>query len=109
MTSRSSMSLVDECENSVLNAVKGMIGELKDDIRVTINTIKMELGDMNTKLNITYQIVTNQPVNLNSVGYERVRVPKPQAYRVARDAKELDKFILTWSDNSIKIELLMPF
>lgn len=48
---------------------------------------------MKTKLNVTYHVVANQPINPDGAGYERVKVPEPQAYRGTQDAIKLENFI----------------
>lgn len=37
---------------------------------VTINAINMELGEMNTKLNVNYRVISNQLVNPGGTGLE---------------------------------------
>lgn len=60
---------------------------------VTINAINMELGEMNTKLNVNYRVISNQLVNPGGTGYGRAKMLEPQAYRGERDAKELKNFV----------------
>lgn len=64
----SSASSSDEHAEGVLNAEQGLVGKIWDDICLVIDTIKMELSEMNIKLNVTYHVVANQPVNLNKTG-----------------------------------------
>ncbi|KAJ7963972.1 Senescence-specific cysteine protease sag39 [Quillaja saponaria] len=58
-------------------------------------TMKDELGELNTKVNITMRAVGNDNHNpyAEGVGQRRMKVPKPRAFGRARDAKELEKFL----------------
>lgn len=47
---------------------------------------------MNTKLNVTYGDIASQSVNLDDVGYGRVKMQEPRAYKGAQDVKELENF-----------------
>lgn len=47
---------------TVLNATQGLVRELRDDVHVTIDASKIELKEINTKLDITYRVVANQPI-----------------------------------------------
>lgn len=38
---------------------QGLIGELRDDVCLTIDAIKIEFRDMNTKLSVTYRAIAN--------------------------------------------------
>lgn len=77
----------------MLNTTQGLVEELKDDVHLTINTFKIELGETYTKLNVTYRVVVKQPINPSIVGYRIAKIPESWAYEGARDGKELENFI----------------
>ncbi|KAJ7958669.1 Retrotransposon protein, putative, Ty3-gypsy subclass [Quillaja saponaria] len=68
-----------------------MRGEILEDMAI----MKDELGELNTKVNITMRAVGNDNHNpyAEGVGQRRMKVPEPQAFGGAQDAKELENFL----------------
>ena len=75
--------------NDALETLHVTVETMAEDVRATIEAFKKELVEMNAKLNTTMLAVGKQPVT----DYRKVKVPEPQSYGGARDAKELENFL----------------
>ncbi|KAJ7968029.1 Retrotransposon protein, putative, Ty3-gypsy subclass [Quillaja saponaria] len=85
------VSSIDQFQAQLEGAVHTMRGEISEDMAI----MKDELGELNTKVNITMRAVGNDNHNpyAEGVGQRRMKVPEPQAFGGARDAKELENFL----------------
>ena len=79
---------INALEASV-NELQGTIGDVVDDCRSLVETIRHEMGELSAKLNLTIRAVGNQPT-LAPGGIEVLEV---RHYRGARDAKEVENFL----------------
>ena len=78
-----------EAMSDALDTLHVTVETMAEDVRATIEAFKKEFGEMNVKLNTTMLAVGNQTVT----DYRKVKVPEPQAYGGARDAKQLENFL----------------
>ncbi|KAJ7943087.1 Retrotransposon protein, putative, Ty3-gypsy subclass [Quillaja saponaria] len=85
------VSSIDQSQAQLEGAVHTMRGEILEDMAI----MKDELGELNTKVNITMRAVGNDNHNpyAEGVGQRRMKVPEPRAFGGARDAKELENFL----------------
>ncbi|KAJ7979043.1 Gag-asp_proteas domain-containing protein [Quillaja saponaria] len=85
------VSSIDQAQAQLEGAVHTMRGEFLDDMTI----MKDELGELNTKVNITMRAVGNDNHNLyaEGVGQRQMKVPEPRAFGRARDVKELENFL----------------
>ncbi|KAJ7975820.1 Retrotransposon protein, putative, Ty3-gypsy subclass [Quillaja saponaria] len=85
------VSSIDQSQAQLEGAVHTMRGEILEDMAI----MKDELGELNTKVNITMRAVGNDNHNpyAEGVGQRRMKVLEPRAFGGARDAKELENFL----------------
>ncbi|KAF3432437.1 hypothetical protein FNV43_RR27177 [Rhamnella rubrinervis] len=69
-----------------------VVNELSEDIAMTVDTLKREIADLSTKVNVTMVTIGNSSPPSTGMDYRRIKVPEPWAYGGARDAKELKNF-----------------
>ena len=87
----------EERIEAVERAVKDLeeaLNDLVENCRGSVEAMKDEMLEMNTKLNLTMRAVGSQPAT-GPIGmeYGRVKVPEPRPYGGARDAKDLENFL----------------
>ncbi|KAF3440225.1 hypothetical protein FNV43_RR18508 [Rhamnella rubrinervis] len=83
-----------ECSNQCGYGVdKGVINELSKDVTVIMDTLKREITDLSTKVNVTMVAIGNSSPPSMGMDYGRIKVLEPQVYGGARDVKELENFL----------------
>ncbi|KAA0056134.1 uncharacterized protein E6C27_scaffold697G00140 [Cucumis melo var. makuwa] len=63
------------------------------DFRATLDVIKNEIADVNTRLNLTMRAMANQVPVGGAVPVTKVKVLEPKPFCGVRDAKALENFI----------------
>ena len=79
-------------DNAVAELTK-IVNDLSEDVAVTVDTLKREIADLSTKVNVTMVAIGNPSPPSTGMDYGRIKVPEPRAYGGARDAKELENFL----------------
>ncbi|KAA0026251.1 uncharacterized protein E5676_scaffold343G00260 [Cucumis melo var. makuwa] len=77
------VSELDSSQKTLLEMINGM----SEDFRATLDIVKNEIADVNTRLSLTMRAMANQ------VPVTKVKVPEPKPFCGARDAKALENFI----------------
>ncbi|XP_060673257.1 uncharacterized protein LOC125420382 [Ziziphus jujuba] len=83
----------DGAMEEAIERLMSTVNELTEDFRATVEALKIEMGQINTKLAIIMRAVENRPAVPMGGDYGRMKVPEPRAYGGARDAKELENFL----------------
>ncbi|KAA0051406.1 uncharacterized protein E6C27_scaffold55G001490 [Cucumis melo var. makuwa] len=81
---------------NTLEANVGRIGnyEYEDkDFRATLDVVRNEIADVNTRLNLTMRATANQVSVGGAVPVTKGKVPEPKPFCELRDAKALENFI----------------
>ncbi|KAL0444384.1 UNVERIFIED_CONTAM: hypothetical protein Slati_2161100 [Sesamum latifolium] len=71
-----------------------------------IADMQRDMEQMSIQIGLLQRAVSNTPVVTHDVG-ARLRIPEPKAYSGARDAKEVENFLSTWSSTSLPLMLRM--
>ena len=70
------------------------LNDVMEDCRESVGTLRTEINELNTKVNLTMRALGNAPAAGPAVmDYGRVKVPEPRPYNGARDAKDLENFL----------------
>ncbi|KAA0055009.1 uncharacterized protein E6C27_scaffold43052G001620 [Cucumis melo var. makuwa] len=69
-----------------------MINGLSEDFRATLDVVRSEIADVNTRLSLTMRAMTNQAPVGGAVPVTKVKVPEPKPFCGVRDAKALENF-----------------
>ena len=83
---------VMELDNSQKNMLE-MINDMTEDFRATLDVVRNELAEVNTRVNLTMRALANQALARGAITVGRIKVPKPKPFCGARDAKALENFI----------------
>ena len=79
---------------ALVHELQGTNGDVVDDCRSSVETIKHEMGELSAKLNLTIRAVGNQPVPaLGGMEFTKAKLSKPRHYGGARDAKVVENFL----------------
>ncbi|TYK07554.1 uncharacterized protein E5676_scaffold544G00250 [Cucumis melo var. makuwa] len=70
-----------------------MINGMSEYFQATINVIRNEIADVNTRLNLTMRAMANQVLVGRAVLITKVKVLEPKPFCGVRDAKVLENFI----------------
>ncbi|TYK22237.1 uncharacterized protein E5676_scaffold333G001330 [Cucumis melo var. makuwa] len=66
---------------------------MSEDFRATLDVVRNEIADVNTRLNLTMRAMANQVSVGGAVPVTKVKVPEPKPLCGLRDAKALENFI----------------
>ncbi|KAA0058303.1 uncharacterized protein E6C27_scaffold274G006370 [Cucumis melo var. makuwa] len=80
---------LDGSQKTLLEMINGM----SEDFRATLDAVRNEIADVNTRLSLTMQAMTNHVSVGGVVPVTKVKVPKPKPFCGVRDAKALENFI----------------
>ncbi|TYJ95701.1 uncharacterized protein E5676_scaffold726G00310 [Cucumis melo var. makuwa] len=69
-----------------------MINGMSEDFRATLDVVRNEIADVNTRLSLTMRAMANQVPVGGAVPVTKVKVPKPKPFYGVRDAKALENF-----------------
>ncbi|TYK09914.1 uncharacterized protein E5676_scaffold16G00270 [Cucumis melo var. makuwa] len=83
------VSELDSSQKTLLEIINGML----EDFRATLNVVRNEIADVNTRLSLTMRAMANQVPVGGTVPVTKVKVPEPKPFCGARDAKALENFI----------------
>ena len=79
---------------NLVQELQGTVADMTEDCRSSVGTLKNELIEINTKLNLTMCAVGNQPIVAPTRGdFGRAKIPTPKHYTGTREAKELENFL----------------
>lgn len=81
-----------ELDNSQKNMLE-MINGMTEDFRATLDVVRNELAEVNTRVNLTMRALANQAPAGGAIPVGRIKVPEPKPFCGARDAKALENFI----------------
>ena len=81
-----------ELDNSQKNMLK-MINNMTEDFRATLDVVRNELAEVNTRVNLTMRALANQAPAGGAIPAGRIKIPEPKPFYGARDAKALENFI----------------
>ncbi|KAA0041739.1 uncharacterized protein E5676_scaffold95G00100 [Cucumis melo var. makuwa] len=70
-----------------------MINDMSEDFRATLDVVRNEIADVNTKLSLTMRAMANQVPVGGAVPVTKVKVLEPKPFCGVRDAKALENFI----------------
>ncbi|KAA0053838.1 uncharacterized protein E6C27_scaffold135G002280 [Cucumis melo var. makuwa] len=82
---------VNELDNSQKTLLE-MINGMSEDFRATLDVVRSEIADVNTRLSLTMRAMANQAPVGGAVPVTKVKVPKPKPFCGVRDAKALENF-----------------
>ncbi|KAA0055059.1 senescence-specific cysteine protease sag39 [Cucumis melo var. makuwa] len=80
---------LDSSQKTLLEMINGM----SEDFRATLDVVRNEIADMNTRLSLTMRVMANQVSIGGAVPITKVKVPEPKPFCGVRDAKALENFI----------------
>ena len=83
---------VIELDNSHKNILK-MINDMIEDFRTTLNVVRNEIAEVNTKMNHTMRALANQTPTRGAISIGRIKILESKPFCGARDAKALENFI----------------
>ncbi|TYK02461.1 uncharacterized protein E5676_scaffold1738G00820 [Cucumis melo var. makuwa] len=83
---------VNELDSSQKTLLE-MINDMSEDFRATLDVIRNEIVDANTRLNLTMRAMANQVPVGGAVSVTKVKVSEPKPFCGVRDAKALENFI----------------
>ncbi|TYK18539.1 uncharacterized protein E5676_scaffold119G00390 [Cucumis melo var. makuwa] len=83
---------VNELDSSQKTLLK-MINGMSEDFRTTLDVVRNEIADVNTRLNLTMRAMANQVPVGREIPITKVKVPKPKLFYGVRDAKVSENFI----------------
>ncbi|KAA0043569.1 senescence-specific cysteine protease sag39 [Cucumis melo var. makuwa] len=66
---------------------------MSEDFRATLDVVRNEIADVNTRLSLTMRAMANQVPVGGTVPVTKVKVPEPKPFYGVRDAKALENFI----------------
>ncbi|KAA0051468.1 uncharacterized protein E5676_scaffold148G00230 [Cucumis melo var. makuwa] len=70
-----------------------MINDMSEDFRATLDVVRNEIVDVNTRRNLIMRAMTNQALVGGTISISKVKVLEPKPFCGARDAKALENFI----------------
>ncbi|TYK19785.1 senescence-specific cysteine protease sag39 [Cucumis melo var. makuwa] len=80
---------LDSSQKTLLEMINGM----SEDFRATLDVVRNEIADVNTRLSLTMRAMANQVLVGGTVPVTKVKVPEPKPFCGVRDAKALENFI----------------
>ncbi|KAA0042041.1 uncharacterized protein E5676_scaffold306G002830 [Cucumis melo var. makuwa] len=87
---------IEECVNELDSSQKTlleMLNGMSGDFRATLDVVRNEVVDVNTRLNFTMRAMANQAPIGGEIPVSKVKFLKPKSFYGARDAKALENFI----------------
>ncbi|TYK27683.1 uncharacterized protein E5676_scaffold225G00120 [Cucumis melo var. makuwa] len=82
------VSELDSSQKTLLEMINGM----SEDFRVTLDVVRNEIADVNTRLSLTMRAMANQVPVGGAVPVTKVKVPEPKPFCGVRDANALENF-----------------
>ena len=83
---------VMELDNSQKDIIE-MINGMSEDFRATLDVVRNEIVEVNTKVNLTMRALANQAPAGGAMAVGKIKIPEPKPFCGARDAKALENFI----------------
>ena len=84
---------VDALEASV-NKLQGIISDIIDDCRSSVEAISHEVGELRAKLILTIRAMGNQPMSvLRGIKFTRAKVLESRHYGGTHDIKDVENFL----------------
>ncbi|TYK02127.1 uncharacterized protein E5676_scaffold388G00020 [Cucumis melo var. makuwa] len=80
---------LDSSQKTLLEMINGM----SEDFRATLDVVRNEIADVNTRPSLTMRAMANQVSVGGVVPVTKVKVPEPKPFCGVRDAKALENFI----------------
>ncbi|KAA0046481.1 uncharacterized protein E5676_scaffold1251G00300 [Cucumis melo var. makuwa] len=80
---------LDSSQKTLLEMINGM----SEDFQATIDVVRNEIADVNTRLSLTMRAMANQVSIGGTVPVTKVKVSEPKPFCGVRDAKALENFI----------------
>ncbi|TYK30023.1 uncharacterized protein E5676_scaffold587G00330 [Cucumis melo var. makuwa] len=80
---------LDSSQKTLLETINGML----EDFRATLDVVRNEIADVNTRLNLITRVMTNQGSGEGAIPVSKIKILKPRTFCGARDAKALKNFI----------------
>ncbi|KAF2318486.1 hypothetical protein GH714_008240 [Hevea brasiliensis] len=71
--------------------LRGIVDDIKDDVKKTVNIIECELYELKEKVNLLVRAASNPIMGSYKVG--KTKIPEPKAFSGARDARKVDNFL----------------
>ncbi|KAA0038414.1 uncharacterized protein E6C27_scaffold270G003130 [Cucumis melo var. makuwa] len=82
------VSELDNSQKTLLEMINGM----SEDFRATLDVVRNEVADVNTRLSLTMRAMANQVPVGGAVPVTKVKVSEPKPFCGVRDAKALENF-----------------
>ena len=82
---------VMELDNSQKDIME-MINGMSEDFRATLDVVRNEIVEVNTKVNLTMRALANQAPAGGAITVGKIKIPEPKPFCGARDAKALENF-----------------
>ncbi|KAA0033331.1 uncharacterized protein E6C27_scaffold845G001500 [Cucumis melo var. makuwa] len=82
---------VNELDSSQKTLLE-MINDMSEDFRATLDVVRNEIADVNTRLSLTMRAMANQVPVGGAVPVTKVKIPEPKPFCGVRDAKALENF-----------------
>ncbi|KAA0049646.1 reverse transcriptase [Cucumis melo var. makuwa] len=79
---------VNELDSSQKTLLE-MINDMSEDFRATLDIIRNEIADVNSRLNLTVRAIANQAQTRGVILLSRVKIPKPKALLWGKKCKGL--------------------
>ena len=70
-----------------------MINGMTEDFLATLNVVRNEITEVNTKVILTMRALANQAPARSAISVGRIKILEPKPFCGARDAKALENFI----------------
>ncbi|TYK11966.1 uncharacterized protein E5676_scaffold177G001500 [Cucumis melo var. makuwa] len=83
------VSELDSSQKTLLEMING----ISEDFRVPLDVVRNEIADVNARLNLTMRAMANQAPAGGAISVSRVKIPEPNPFCGARDAKALENYI----------------
>ncbi|XP_031745591.1 uncharacterized protein LOC116406038 isoform X1 [Cucumis sativus] len=83
---------VIELDNSQKDIME-MINGMTEDFRATLDVVRNEIVEVNTKVNLTMRALANQAPAGGAITIGKIKIPEPKPFCGPRDAKALENFI----------------
>ena len=70
-----------------------MVTKLSEDVKATLDVVRVEMADISTRVNVVVKAVENQAPTRRTTRPNKVNLPEPKLFFGAQDAKALENYI----------------